>query len=429
MLTYYVIESKGDASELMSQPICTSVEQLPNWNNENKDKKKVDTSKLKVGMEIKNYTELCKLLGEQPVSGNAKESQLHRWSLNFQWEKTSRKQKITITKIYLRPIPDLVPERSTFAKIMQLIIIRLLAYMADDTYYFFNNHFWVKTGMVAKEFKKINTDKDGISHYFGEGNKYSLIDPETAQSFFEIANAKLREATRTALKTLDNSGLIHYRQEYCVKTTPWKSRGGFRTATKEEENLIVEAEQHALEELKTISKFYALSKVGNIYRKKVNDYIHNKNSGLHGGTQWIAIVYHRPPNSYLNRVIDQIVRSLRKTGYINENNEDYLDDEMLGYLSKLALNDMVISKMINEAKRQHEKALQRIKKDGFNSAKSVYDYNRMMTNSSVRFVSDCIYLADTLVKLNENPRVIDYEESVEEDMDSVFEELDDLNFV
>lgn len=381
--------------------------QIQRENNAN-NSRNVDTSRLEVGMEVKDYKRMCELLGEPVLEGDSKEAQMHRWTLNFMWEKKPRKHKMTITKIFKEPLPDIVPDNATFAKMMQIILIRLLGYMPDDTYHFFSTIFWDMTGMVDNQYKEIKSSDNDVESFFGKGKKYSAVSPETAKSFFEIADGKLREATRTALRSLDNSGLIHYRQEYCVKKTPWKLPGGFYTATKEEENLILEAEQFALDTMGLTSKYTAIKYYTRTYRKFVNDYIHNHNKELYGGSQWITIVYHKPPQSHVDRVTDQIVKDLKKRGYIKDN--DFLDNEILLYLAKLALNDMVINNMIREARKQHQISVDALSKEGENDRIDTWNHERNIARGSNRFVSDCIYLVDTLVKLKENPRKLDYEE-------------------
>ena len=377
--------------------------------------REVDTSRLEVGMEVKDYKHMCELLGEPVLEGNSKEAQIHRWTLNFTWEKKPRKHKMIITKKFKEPLPDIVPDNATFAKMMQIILIRLLGYMPDDTYHFFSTIFWNKTGMVGDQYKEIKTSDDEIENYFGKDKKFPDVSSETAKNFFEIADGKLREATRTALRSLDNAGLIHYRQEYCVKKTSWKLPGGFYTATKEEENLILEAEQYALNKMGLTSKYVALRRHTKTYRKYVNDYIHERNKELYGGSQWITIVYHKPPQSHVNRVTDQIVRDLKKKGYIGDN--DFLDNEILLYLAKLALNDMVINNMIQEARKQHQISVDALAKEKEENKIDIWNHERNTNRGSNRFVSDCIYLVDTLVKIKDSPRELDYEDDYDKSND------------
>lgn len=373
----------------------------------------VDVTRLHEGMVVKNYKELCNLLGEDVTDGNSRDAQINRWSLYFKWEKEPRKHKYTITKIYSVPLPDVVPDNSTFAKMMQLILMRILGYMPDDTYYYFLNKFWVDTGMVNEEYKRIVISEEKLENYFGEGKKYSLIDPDTAKNFFDIAGEKLKEATNTALKALESAGLIHYRQEYCVKKHQWKRKGGFQSATKEEENLILEAEQHVLDKMGVTRKYFAMKNSGNYYRKEVNNYIHEKDKTIFGVAQWIVIVYHKPPQSHFDRVTEQIVKDLKKNGYMDS--EEYIDNEILLYLSRIALNDLVINKMIQEAKKQHDRSIQKLTEEGIEMKVDKYNHKDYVVRSSNEFVSKCIYLVDTLIRLSENPRVIDYEEVDDED--------------
>jgi predicted GIY-YIG superfamily endonuclease len=50
------------------------------------------------GMTVKNYKELCKLLGEKIKSGNGKVKQLERWKFYFEFERNGK--SYVVTKIY-----------------------------------------------------------------------------------------------------------------------------------------------------------------------------------------------------------------------------------------------------------------------------------------------------------------------------------------
>lgn len=62
----------------------------------------VDTSGFAVGMVIKNYKELCNLLGQEVKSGKSKKLQLEDFKRYFDWEKSG--QKFIITDIYDTPL-------------------------------------------------------------------------------------------------------------------------------------------------------------------------------------------------------------------------------------------------------------------------------------------------------------------------------------
>ena len=54
----------------------------------------------KNGYEIEDYNTMCEILGEKPTSGEAKEIQLNRWRLYFDFEHEKHKRKFTIKEIY-----------------------------------------------------------------------------------------------------------------------------------------------------------------------------------------------------------------------------------------------------------------------------------------------------------------------------------------
>ena len=47
----------------------------------------IQTSNLQIGMTVKNYKELCELLGEPVKTGEAKKTQLKNWSCYFEFER------------------------------------------------------------------------------------------------------------------------------------------------------------------------------------------------------------------------------------------------------------------------------------------------------------------------------------------------------
>ena len=57
---------------------------------------------LKVGLIVKNYKEMCKLLEQEPKTSNSKKAQLKEWERYFDFFKDG--QKIVITKIYNSPL-------------------------------------------------------------------------------------------------------------------------------------------------------------------------------------------------------------------------------------------------------------------------------------------------------------------------------------
>lgn len=63
----------------------------------------VDTNNIEIGQVVKNYKELCALLGEEECAGNSRKAQLKEFARYFEWEKSG--QKFLITDIYNTPLP------------------------------------------------------------------------------------------------------------------------------------------------------------------------------------------------------------------------------------------------------------------------------------------------------------------------------------
>ena len=64
----------------------------------------LDTSRLEIGMIVKNYKELCNLLNENPKTGNSKNAQLKEWQRYFEFERPKYKQSYIILDIYDEPL-------------------------------------------------------------------------------------------------------------------------------------------------------------------------------------------------------------------------------------------------------------------------------------------------------------------------------------
>lgn len=71
----------------------------------------IDTSKLQPGMVIKNYKELCGLLGVKPTGGEAKKKQLNKFDTYFSYHKFGR--EIIIDEIYPDGVIKLIPAKKT----------------------------------------------------------------------------------------------------------------------------------------------------------------------------------------------------------------------------------------------------------------------------------------------------------------------------
>lgn len=84
----------------------------------------MNLEKIYVGMEVKNYPEMCILLGEEILAGNSKRAQNNNWKRFFRWEKKG--QKFIIAEIYDKPFPERVRSDEIYSEhVMTVLSYRL----------------------------------------------------------------------------------------------------------------------------------------------------------------------------------------------------------------------------------------------------------------------------------------------------------------
>lgn len=90
----------------------------------------LDCSGIKEGMTVRNYKEMCSLLGDKVTSGNAKMQQLKKWSHFFDYEKTGH--QFHITDVHDDVNIEREDHRGRFGKYIQYIKPILAGYMCGN---------------------------------------------------------------------------------------------------------------------------------------------------------------------------------------------------------------------------------------------------------------------------------------------------------
>ena len=89
----------------------------------------IDTSKLEIGMTVKNYKVLCELLGQDVKDGKSKKYQLEDFARYFDWEKSG--QKFIISDIYDTPLTKedkrKLGNNSIYVKCIEVILLQYLS--------------------------------------------------------------------------------------------------------------------------------------------------------------------------------------------------------------------------------------------------------------------------------------------------------------
>ena len=395
--------------------------------NVGKDDKIVDTSRLEIGMVVKNYPAMCELLSEEVSKsrGDTLNAQKKRWKRYFNWEPDG--QKYIITDIYDKPLPEMVRENSIYAKFMQLSLMKFLSNQPNGTYSFFTNSLFAKTGMTKQTYRELRDGLDNYDEMFGDGRKEGEYVSKTGvKKTTEITYNRLLRIIDDALKSLDNHAIIHYKREWAVKTQPWDVQEGFRKATEEEEELIAKAEQEAMKQIGTTNKWYAYACTGVRMGKLMSQYIHNARHDLYGAAKWTTIVYPVPSDVYWEMVVKKITKDLKKDDPSIEMKN--LTDSVVIDMCKTKLNELVVTAMINEANKKIKDAQKKVNKEVETGKLIRYNRDEVYYLTSSKFINEFTYLVNRYISIKESTKIEAANQVFVSDLDSVEEDAGFFDF-
>lgn len=196
----------------------------------------LNTSKLEPGMVVKNYKELCKLIGESPQGGNAKKAQLYNWSRFFKFEKPEKKKCYNIIEIYEDPIKE-KHERGRNPIYLKNIEIILLDYLVrqKNLYESMTKKKWMCVlGMCNESF----TNK---AQYNEIVKNRSYIGTNRIDAFFGRTYMGLSNIFMSALRSLQNKKLIECNTEIIIR-----KNNKFHDASDAEHSLILSLERYVM---------------------------------------------------------------------------------------------------------------------------------------------------------------------------------------
>lgn len=175
----------------------------------------------KVGDEIKNYKEMCKLLDEKERTGNSKKSQFKRWQEVFQWELIGYRFKITAIHQKMFPSHDdnrVGQSIKTYNQYIQLLILDALHYFQEE------NKYQVSLNISHKGLIGIINLFNQVFYKLSFDKKYRLkiseelnIKEAFLRDFFQRMNSTAKNDVESALKQLQRKGLIYVNDIQLVK--------------------------------------------------------------------------------------------------------------------------------------------------------------------------------------------------------------------
>lgn len=207
----------------------------------------IDTSKLQPGMVVKNYKELCGLLGIVPKEGDSKKKQLKEIEQYISYDKSGR--TFIIKEIFEKPkyiieSPKPRDKRrkyaySIYSKYVQLILLQYLNFHTTNGIIIMTKtDIYKMLGLINKSFG-VSADESEFLRIF---NNISIEELNVIKT---QAYAKMNSILNKALKSLEAKRVIMYFTVMIIT----EDNGKTREATEEEIKELLGIEHDILEEL------------------------------------------------------------------------------------------------------------------------------------------------------------------------------------
>ena len=213
--------------------------------------KYIDISKLIVGAVIKNYKELCGILGEKVLDGKSKKLQIENWKRFFNFERQGN--KYIIKDVYATPLAKTKPDKTkkkisrndVYTKYIQVILTKHLK--ETNQSYFTTTDLLKMLGFVNDNWGNLELLKD----YCNE----TLCSPKQATYYYNQLYMHVMSYCTTAFKRclnrLSQRKYINWYEVYRVCDIDSKGRiSKERNATKLEIDLYTEISYQLKEEMK-----------------------------------------------------------------------------------------------------------------------------------------------------------------------------------
>ena len=284
----------------------------------------INTSNLQIGQIVKNYKELCALLGEEfKQGGDSRKAQLKEFARYFEWEKSG--QKFLITDIYDTPLPkEDGRNKGKYVKCIEIILLNYLSKQKGYTYTLSKKKWWELLGMVNRKYDNVSQEE------------LLEIDPIITKfeirQYYQRCNKKLEEILFSALRSLSSRKLIDWGIETVIVTRN-QGKTHFRVANEFEKKIILRAERYVLHKIMHLEKMF------NVFAKQKQD------------------EFYRLVNEILEDSLDKEWQYYYKQVKIIYNHDQVIEaiPNIEAELRKLELNDKVVNALNEHAEEKYRK--------------------------------------------------------------------------
>jgi len=355
----------------------------------------IDTSKLVIGMIIKNYKELCTILNEEAKTGKAKQLQLKNWKRYFDWEKDG--QKFIIVDIYDTPLPKEDLRRkgnnSIYKNYIELILLQYLSKQEGYRKTFTKRNWLELLGMINSKYGKEPKMKLKQLDY--------CINDQEITLFYIRSNKKLERVLHDALSNLQREKLIIVEYETVIVSVDERGKEHRFIANDYQKKKILQTERYILKNVMQYKNmFYVYIKnKSNEYYNKVNEKLYE----LYGWKYYykqIKIIYDQPniadaiPSKEV--MLQKEILNSKIVEFLNENAKNVYEKKEKEYEDALDeyLNDWIGDK---------EYLRNRIKvPNTWKYPKAYIEAQRILTDELIRIGhSNIVFMPDKLLTVAE----------------------------
>lgn len=220
---------------------------------------------LEVGMVLKNYPHLCKLLEIDVKGGEAKNKQMKWLEKHFSYEKEG--YSFIITKILKDKVQPTEDRRGTnpnshnnqngaYGKYIRLLILNMLSQNKDNMILSGKNLILENLNMINHNYRYGSYNRKKLANYLG-------MDIKFIHEFYDTNTRKLKDSVKTTLNRLmNNEKLIFWNNVKMIG-----KNGAHREATNEEVKFIINCEKGVLKDMgtNTMKYIYASDKLDEFY--------------------------------------------------------------------------------------------------------------------------------------------------------------------
>jgi hypothetical protein len=229
----------------------------------------INTERLTIGQTIKNYKELCAILGQEVKGGKAKKLQIEEFKRYFDFEKSG--QKFIITDIYDAPLTKedkrKLGNNSIYVKYIELILLHYLSKQNGYTRTLTKQNWWKLLGMVNQKYNKISRQRLCQLDY--------TVTKFQIDHFYQRCNKKLEQILFSALNNLKNRKLILWEMQTVIVSYDDNGVMRFQLADDDKKKKILQVERYVLKQVMGFEKIIQV-----FCRFKQNEYYQLVNENL-----------------------------------------------------------------------------------------------------------------------------------------------------